>query len=228
MKIKVVKWFSLSMLSMVLLINCNIVYAESVDDYSSTMSREKFEKTINRQFQYINERLLSEKTTGGIANSNNEEAVELLKKAIEIRDEIAKQIEENKYEEAYNSLQKINSFLSDALKISRSKERLEKKIIDDMEHSRIVNDAYLERVKKRFVGKYTDDSKAIEHYKNAIIIRDKADKAKLRKEYQTAIDNYHESTELLKIMISLVKKADDSDLNEVEEKTDAAEELFGY
>jgi len=55
------------------------VQAETADDYSSTMSREKFERAINRQFQYINKRLL-----------NN----------------------------AYASLQKINDFLSEAMRIS--------------------------------------------------------------------------------------------------------------
>ncbi len=185
--------------------------AETVDDYLSTMSKEKLERTINRQFQYINKRLLSKKVVGKIENSKNDEAINLLNKARRMRNDIEVQIEAGEYKNAYKSLQKLNNFLSEAMKISRARERATKKILDELEQARIVNDAYFERIRKRFINKIDVNDRIRSLYKNAQTNKAEADKAKLTNEYRKATIRFQESTELLKKMIVMIRKLENPD-----------------
>ncbi len=208
MNIRNVNWVVICFVGQIIYLIGSTTHAETADDYSSTMSREKFERIIDRQFQYINKRLLNKKIIGKIENSGNDQAISLLNQAMKMRDEIAEQIEAKRYEGAYESLQKINNFLSEAMKISRSKERAAKKIRDDLDMARIVNEAYFERAQNRVIDKLNLNDEAASYYERALGKKIEADNARSGNEFETAIIRFQESTKSLKKMIATIKKTE--------------------
>ncbi len=167
------------------------------------MLPEKLEKEVQRRFKYIDQRLLSGRSAKSIEESGNPQALDILRRSRERMSEIAQWISEGKLNEAYGALQEVGRAMREALQLARAKERSAKKLRDEMEEARVVNDAYFERVKKRgALGAKGEVGTLIEQARE---IRAKADVLQERGDYQGAKASFERSTQLLKKAVSLFR-----------------------
>ncbi len=167
------------------------------------MSQTRLEKTVKRRFDYIDKRLLSGKSARTIEESGNRQAIEILNQSRRRRDEIADLIAREEFQEAYRGLQELAHRLKDALQLARARQRGAKKLKDDMESARVVNDAYFELVRKRGISSAADD--VGELLRQARQARSNADELLEKSDYDAARKQFVISTDLLKKAASLFR-----------------------
>jgi len=201
------KILALSLIGSIFLLNSNFIFAKDNNDtLVPDMTQEDLEKTVTRQFSYIDKRLLSGTNAQNIINSRNTDAIKALEQGKESRDTIAKQIANGQYKEAFIALRELNASLKEAIKISRAKDQAVKKIKDTMESAHIINDTYFARAKKWGLDKGDGGEEAQTLIKQAMEKRDKAEQ-----DFKAASDGFHASTELLKKAIAAARRLNNED-----------------
>ena len=204
---RVTKWLHICVMGMLMAAASVDLVAKETKVLPKGMTPEKLEKSVIRKFAYINKRLLSESSVKKIESSGNAEAVSIVNEALLIRNRVAIQINNKEYETAYFELKELNALMSKALKLSRSGARLAKKIKDEMEHAKVVNDTYIHRAKKR-ASSIKGNSEASTLYNEAMKKRVAAKRDRGKGKYIVATNSYMESTSLLKKAIRMVKNAE--------------------
>ena len=167
------------------------------------MTPEKLEKTVKRRFEYIDKRLLSGKSAQSIEESGNPQAVEILWQSRKSRDEIAGWIAQGEFERAYWGLQELARAMKEALQLSRARQRDAKKLKDDMDSARVVNDAYFELARKRGIAEAGGEVAAL--VEQARKVRAEADELRSKGDYAGATERFLSSTTLLKKAASLFR-----------------------
>lgn len=203
---------SLSVIGLIFFFNSNTLCAEKINTSTPEMTQQKLEKTVVRQFDYIDKRLLSGTSAQKIIESRNTEAIEILERARESKDEIAKQIKDGKYKKAIFALRKLNVSINKAIKMSRSKDKSVKKIKDDMESAHIINDTYFARAKKWGIDKGDAGEDAQTLIEKAVEKRNQAEQ-----DFKAALEGFHASTELLKKAVAAARRWNIAHPEELEE-----------
>lgn len=209
------KQLTFNAIGLIFLFSSNVLLAEEKNDSIPEMSQEKLERIVIRQFNYIDQRLLKGTSAQKIIESRNAEAIKILELARKSKDEIAKQISDEEYRDAFLALRKLNTSIKKAIKISRAKDKAIKKIKDDMESAHIINETYFARAKKWGIDKGDAGEEALALIKQAIERR-----ARAEQDFKAASDGFHESTELLKKAVTAARKwniANTEELKEIEE-----------
>jgi len=207
-----VKHLTLNAIGLFLLFSSNTLLAEEKNNSVPEMSQEKLERMVIRQFNYIDQRLLKGTSAQKIMESRNTEAIKILELARKSKDDIAELIDDKNYRDAYLALRKLNTSIKKAIKISHAKDKVVKKIKDDMESAHIINDTYLARAKKWGIDKGDAGEEALAFIKQAIERRTKAEQ-----DFKAASDGFHESTELLKKAVAAARKWNITNSKELEE-----------
>ena len=184
-------------------VNSVKLFAEDAADAVPDMTPEKLEKVVKRQFKYIDKRLLSGKSANKIEESGNQQAIDILQRSRESRDEIAGWIAQGRFGDAYKALQEISRSMKRAIQLSRAKERSAKKLKDEMDSARVANDAYFELVRKRGIADIGGE--AADFISRAREARKKADDLRDSSDYKGATEHLSISTRLLKKATSLFR-----------------------
>ena len=184
-------------------VNSIQLFAEDATGAPPAMTPEKLEKVVKRQFKYIDKRLLSGKSAKVIEESGNQQAIDILQRSRESRDEIAGWIAQGRLQDAYTALQEISRSMKKAMRLSRARERSAKKLKDDMDSARVANDAYFELVRKRGVADIGGE--AADFVNRAREARNKADDLRDKRDYKGAAEYFSISTRLLKKAASLFR-----------------------
>ncbi|MES0328172.1 MAG: hypothetical protein ABUK13_08275 [Gammaproteobacteria bacterium] len=180
---------------------CNTLFAENTSTTTPEMTQQKLERSVIRQFDYIDKRLLSGTNTQTIIESRNTEAIEILERARASKDEIAKQIKDREYKNAILALRKLNTAINKAIKMSRSEDKAVKKIKDDMETAHIINDSFFARAKKWGIDKGDTGEEAQTLIQKAVKKRSQAEQ-----DFKAALDGFHASTRLLKKAVAAARR----------------------
>lgn len=207
MNFKVINWLHICVIGFYITVAFSDLAAKESDILPKGMTPEKLVKSVTRKYAYINKRLMSESALEKIRLSGNKEALSIVNKAELLRDDVGRQIEKKAYKKAYFELKELNVLMSKAMKLSRSGQREAKKIKDEMESAKIINDTYIERAKKREIS-VNSGSDAFHLYSDAMKVRHKASKESEANNYKAATISYKESTAILK---KAIKKADASE-----------------
>lgn len=191
----------LGVIGLIFFFNSNTLCAEKTNTSTPKMTQQKLERTVIRQFYYIDKQLLSGTSAQKIIESRNTEAIEILGRARENKDEIAKQIKDGKYKAAILALRKLNISINKAIKMSRSKDKEMHEINDDMESAHIINDTYFARAKKWGIDKGDAGDEAQTLIEKAVEKRNQAEQ-----DFEAASEGFHASTELLKKAVAAARK----------------------
>ncbi len=168
------------------------------------MTQEKLEKEVPRRFRYIETRLLSGRSAKIIEASGNAQAMEILRHSKGRMPEVEAWISEGRLGEAYVALQEIARSMREALQLARARERGVKKLKDEMEETRVVNQAYFERAMKRGVNSAGGEIRKL--MQQAQKARAEAEIMRERLDYKGAKDSFGRSTQLLKKAITLSRE----------------------
>jgi len=193
-----------SVFFLLLLVEGQISFAAEADTAALPgMTPEKLEKEVQRRFDYVDRRLLSGRLAKTIEESDNIQARAILQRSREKMPQISEWIAEGKLQDAYSALQELSRAMRTALQLVRARERGVKKLKDEMDEARIINDAYFERVKKRGAMEAMGEVRAL--IERAQEVRMEAEKRQGQNDYQEAKNLFDQSTQLLKKAVSLFR-----------------------
>lgn len=170
------------------------------------MTPAKLEKSVQRQLDYIDKRLLSGKSADQILSSGNDEAIAIFNESKSKRGLIVEQIKNGEFEASYWALKDLSDSLRSASKLVRANDLNLQKLIHDQESARIESDAYETRAKQRGIHDGNGGKDALELFNQAMEKRQEASKLEKNKKFKESTVIYLNSSELLKQAIATSKR----------------------
>ncbi len=194
---------------MILLLSCvggnPSLMAETGSGVPPGMTQEQLEKEVQRRFSYVKERLLAGRLAKAIEEGDSLQAKAIFEQSKERMAEIEQWIREGRLPDAYVALQEVSRAMRKASQLARARERKAKRLRDELEEARIVNDAYFERVQKRGATRVTGEvADLIEEARKE---REKGVNMMEAGEHLKARTAFESSTRLLKKAMALFKES---------------------